>query len=127
MPVCFLNSSTSNPDLVVEVSSPPSFVLPLVAFIAKDAVAEFEDRDVVYAAEVKYEDLPSPPLFEAISKSGCRRFVDDTENVETGDLLQHVFRSLTLAVVKVSRNRDNGLGYAAQGEPVFLQFLKDHS
>lgn len=97
-------------DLVVEVVA-AEFRIAVGSLYFKDAVAEFEDRDVeCTAAEVKYEDLAVAAFIEAISKSGCRRFVDDTENVETGDFTG-VFRSLTLAVVKVSRNRDNGLGY----------------
>ena len=95
----------------------------------EDAVAEFEDGHIEStAAEVEYEDLAVAAFIEAISQGCCRRFVDDTENVEAGDLTS-IFGSLALAVVEVCRNGDDGLGdfFAEVAFSVFLQFLKDHS
>ena len=99
------------------------------SFNFEDAVAQFEDRYVeCTAAEVEYEDLAFAALIEAVGKSSCRRFVDDTEYVEAGNLTG-VLRSLTLGVVEVSRYRDDRLGYffAQIAFGVGFQFLQNHS
>ena len=76
----------------------------------KDAIAEFEDGNIESAAaEVEDEDLAVAAFIKAVSEGSCRRFVDDTENVEAGDFAS-IFGSLALAVVEVCRNGDDGLG-----------------
>ena len=94
----------------------------------KDTIAEFEDGNIESAAaEVEDEDFAVAAFIKAVSEGSCRRFVDDTENVEAGDLAS-IFGSLALAVVEVCRNGDDGLRdfFAEVAFSIFLQFLKDH-
>ena len=75
----------------------------------EDAVLNGEDGDVKSAAtKVKDEDivfLPSRPvlLVQAVGDGGSSGFVDDSENVETGDD-SGILGGLALGVVEVSRN-----------------------
>ena len=90
---------------------------------------EFEDRYIERTtAEVEYENRFVFVLVEAVSQGSCRRFVDDTQNFEAGNLTS-IFGSLTLAVVEVSRNRDYSLAdsFAKICLSVSFQFLQNHS
>ena len=70
---------------------------------------EFEDRYIkCAAAKVKYEDSLIIIFIKAIGKSCSRRLIDDTQNLETGNLAS-VLGCLTLAVIEVSRNGDDSL------------------
>ena len=75
----------------------------------KNVVADIENRDIeCAAAKVKDRDLFVFLLFQAISQCCRGGFVDDTFNLEPGDLAC-IFGGLTLRVVKVSRYGDDGL------------------
>ncbi len=94
----------------------------------KNAVADFENRDVVgSAAQVPDQNGFVPLLVQAVSERGRRRFVDDAQHLETGDLAG-VFCCLPLRVVKVGGNRNNRFGYplAQIVARVIYEFLKDH-
>ncbi len=74
------------------------------------AVADLEDRDVEgTTAEVVNGDLLTVVLVQTIGQSGSGRLVDDAQDFEAGDLAG-VLGGLTLGVVEVGRNRDDGLG-----------------
>ena len=93
------------------------------------AVGQVEDRDVERAAaEVEDEDLLLGGLLvEAVGKSRSSGLVDDTLDVETGDLAG-VLGCLTLRVVEVGRDGDDGVGngLAQVLLGVGLHLLKDH-
>ena len=74
----------------------------------KHAVGEVEDGDVEgAAAQVEDQDaLVSALLVQAIGKSSSGRLVDDTLDVEAGDLTG-VLGGLTLGVVEVGRDGDD--------------------
>ena len=95
----------------------------------EDAVAEFQDGHIERAAaKVEHENLlVLIGLIEAVSQSGCRRLVDDTEHFEAGDLAS-VLRRLALRVVEVRGHGDNGLGDGAADLllRVGLQLLEHH-
>ena len=76
-----------------------------------DAVGEVEDGDVEgAAAQVKHEDLLVDALLvEAIGQSGRGRLVDDALDLEASDLAG-VLGGLTLGVIEVRRDGDDGLG-----------------
>src|SRR5471032_2148269 len=73
-------------------------------------IRDLDDRYVERAAaQVVHRDL-AVALFVLVQterERGCGRFVDDALHVQTGDTAR-AFRSLTLAVVKVGRNRNDG-------------------
>ena len=93
------------------------------------AVAQLQDGHVERAAaQVEHEDLlVLVRLVQAIGQSSCRRLVDNTQNLEASDLAG-VLGGLTLSVVEVSRNGDDGLrdGRADLLLGVVLQLLQDH-
>ena len=94
----------------------------------ENAVAHVENADVEgAAAEVVNHDLLIRLLVDAVCQSGCRGFVDYTENFESGDLAG-VLGGLTLAVVEVGGNGYDRLGdgRADVAFCVSLQLLKDH-
>ncbi len=73
-------------------------------------VADREDRDIEgAAAEVVHRDFLVLFAVEAIRQRGRRRFVDDAQDFESGDLAG-VFGGLALRVVEVRRHGDDGLG-----------------
>src|SRR2546421_4297729 len=47
---------------------------------------------------------------ETVCNGSCGRFVDDAENVETGNRTG-ILSSLSLVIVEVGRNGDDGLGH----------------
>ena len=76
-----------------------------------DAVADFKDRDIEgAAAQVIDHDALLLLLVDAISQSCCRRLVDNTLDIEAGDLAG-VLGRLTLCIGEVSRNRDDRFGH----------------
>ena len=77
----------------------------------KHAVGEVEDGDVEgTATQVEDQDaLVGALLVQAIGKSSSGRLVDDTLDVEAGDLTG-VLGGLTLGVVEVGRDGDDGVG-----------------
>jgi len=73
----------------------------------KDPVLDRQDRHIESAAaEVKDEDVAfcADFLVEPVRDSSGRRFIDDTENIETRDCSSVLCR-LTLGVVEVRWNR----------------------
>ena len=92
------------------------------------AVADFEDRDIERAAaEVVDRDGLVFLLVKPVGEGGCGRLVDDPLHIETRDSAG-VLGRLSLGVVEVGRNRDDGFGdlFAQIGFRVGFQFLKDH-
>ena len=73
------------------------------------AVADLEDRDVEgAAAEVVDRDRAGFRFVETVGERCRRRLVDDAQHFETGDLAG-VLGGLTLRVVEVGGNGDDGL------------------
>ena len=74
------------------------------------AVAEFQNRDVE-SATTKVEDDDFFVFFGLQTVGQCRggRLVDDTLDFETSDFAS-VFSGLTLGIVEVGRNGDDGFG-----------------
>ena len=80
------------------------------------AAAEVEDQDaLVFLA-----------LLKAVGQSGCGRLVDDTQDVQAGDLAG-VLGGLTLGIVEVCRAGDDGVGdgLAEVGLSIPLQLHQD--
>ncbi len=75
-------------------------------------LAHFEQGHVERSAtEVEDQDeLVFLALVEAVGQSGCGGLVDDTKNVESGDLAG-VLGRLALGVVEVRGNGDDGVGH----------------
>ena len=93
------------------------------------AVAHLDDGDIEgAAAQVVDHDLLVIFLIDAVCQRSGSRLVDDTLDVQAGDGAG-VLGSLTLAVVEVSRNGDDGLGdrLAQISLSISLQLLQDHS
>ena len=93
-----------------------------------DAFAHFKNGNVERAAaKVENGDRLVLFLVEPVGQGGRRRLVDDAHHFEARDLTG-VLGGLTLCVVEVSRNGDDGLiNFAA--EIIFgglLQLLQDH-
>ena len=94
----------------------------------EQALRELEDGDVERAAaEVEDEDGLLLLLLEPVGERRRRGLVDDPEDVEPGDLAG-VLRRLTLRVVEVGRDGDDGIRHrlAEVGLGVGLQLLEDH-
>ncbi len=73
------------------------------------AVTDLEDRDVEgAAAEVVHGDRAGLRLVKTIGERCSGRLVDDAQHFEAGDLAG-VLGGLTLCVVEISRNGDDGL------------------
>ena len=92
------------------------------------AVAHLNDGNVeCTAAEVVNHDLLLGVFVDAVGKRRGRRLVDDTLDVEPGDLAG-VLGGLTLCIGEVSRNgNDGGIDFFAEVRfRVRLQLLKDH-
>ena len=93
-----------------------------------DAVADIEDRHVERAAaEVVDHDLLLVFFIDAVGHSSGRRLVDDTLDLEAGDLAG-ILGCLTLRVVEVRRNGDDrfGDGLTEVSLGVGLQLAQDH-
>ena len=94
----------------------------------EDTVADFENGDIEGAAtQVVNGDLFVGLLVEAVGERRGGRLVDDAEHVETGDLAG-VLRGLTLGIVVVSGNGDDGLrdGFAETAFGVRLELGENH-
>ena len=114
-------------DFLVEVVAAQMGVA-VGSFYFEYAVTHFEDGYVEgTAAKVIYQYGVVIGFVDAVSKSCCGRFVDDTQYFETSNFTC-VFSSLTLAVREVCRNSDNCLGYgfAQVFFCVTFQFLQNH-
>ncbi|AJE44983.1 putative NAD-specific glutamate dehydrogenase [Celeribacter indicus] len=93
----------------------------------EDAIAELEDGHVEgAAAEVVDRDGLRVGFVEAIGQRGGRRFVDDAQDFEAGDLAG-VLRRLTLGIVEIGGNRDDGLRhfFTEVGLGGFLHLAED--
>ena len=74
------------------------------------AFADFENRNIEgSAAEVVHGDGFVFTFVETVGERGCRGLVDDALHFEAGNL-SGVFGGLTLRVVEVRRNGDDGFG-----------------
>ena len=94
----------------------------------EEAVVDLQDGDVERTtAEVIDCDGLRLFLVEPVGQCGGRRFVDDAQHFKTGDLAG-VLGGLTLGVVEIGRNRDDGLFdlLAKIGFGGFLHLLKNH-
>ena len=76
----------------------------------EDTITELEDRDIERTTtEVEDSDLHiAVALVKTVGERSCRRFIDDTTDVQTSDLTSFL-RSLTLSVVEVGRYGDDGI------------------
>src|SRR5579871_3136717 len=128
MPWSRLNSSASQLMMRWSKSSPPRCVSPLVAFTSKTPSPSSRiEISKVPAAQVIDGDALILLLIQAIRQRGCRWFVDDTLDIQSGDLAC-VASGLALRVVEIRRHRNDGLGNALAQVclGVSLQLLQDH-
>ena len=94
----------------------------------EDAVGDLQEGDVERtAAQVEDQNALVVLLVHTVGQSGGGRLIDDTLNVQTGDLAR-VLGSLTLSVGEVSGNRDDGIGDggAQVSLGIGLHLLQDH-
>ena len=114
-------------DLVIEIVAAESGI----ARRGKDfenAVAYFEYGNIEgAAAEVVNHDLLVEVFIQTVCERGCRRFVDNTQNIQPRDLAGILCR-LTLCIREVCRNGDDRLGYGGPevGFRIGFQLLKYH-
>ena len=91
-------------------------------------LADLQQGDIEgAAAEVEDQDaLVFLALLKAVGQSGCGRLVDDTQDIQAGDLAG-VLGGLTLGIVEVCRAGDDGVGdgLAKVGLGVPLQLHQD--
>ena len=95
----------------------------------EDTVRDLEQRYIKgTAAEVKDHDLLILFLVHTVCQCGGGRLVDDTQNLQTGDLAG-VLGRLTLCVGEVSRHRDDSLrhGRTEIRLGIRLHLLQNHS
>jgi len=93
------------------------------------AVADLDDGYIERtAAQIIYHNLLLFFIVKTVGQRCRRRLVDDTFYIQSCNS-SGIFRSLTLSIVKVGRNRDNGLRYffSQIAFGVCFQFLKNHS
>ena len=93
-----------------------------------DTVVDVQDGHVEgAAAQVVHHDLLSGLLIHTVGQSGSGGLVDDTLDLQAGDLAG-VLGGLTLSIGEVGGDGDDGLGdgLAQIGLGVGLQLLKDH-
>ena len=101
--------------------------VPVGGLDLEHAVAHVEHRDVERAtAEVEDQDGLVRLLLQAVGQRSGRRFVDDAEHVEAGDL-PGVLGRLALRVVEVRGHGDDSVGHllAEVGFCVGLELLQD--
>jgi hypothetical protein len=92
-----------------------------------DTVTDFEQGDVERSAtEVEDEDGLVLTLVEAVCERRCGGLVDDAADVEARDFAGFL-GSLTLVIVEVGRDRDDGVGhfFTEVSLSVALEFLKN--
>ena len=76
----------------------------------EDVLADLEDRDIEgTAAEVVDRDCLLETFAEAVREGGCRGLVENAQHFESRDL-SRVLGGLSLVVVEVGRDGDDGLG-----------------
>ncbi|ROW02352.1 hypothetical protein VSDG_02455 [Cytospora chrysosperma] len=95
----------------------------------KDTVLDLQDGDIESTtAEIVDSDNTVGLLLETVGKGSSGRLVDDTENVQTGDLTG-ILGGLTLGVVEVGRDGNDGVldGLAEVGLGSLLHLLEDES
>ena len=93
-----------------------------------NAVADIEDGDIERtAAKVVDHDLLALLLVDAVGEGRGRRLIDDTLDLEAGDLTG-VLGRLTLRIGEVSGNGDDGFAHGAAevSLSVALELLQDH-
>jgi hypothetical protein len=75
----------------------------------EDAVLDLKDRDIEgTTTKIVNSDDAVGLLLKTVGKGSSGRLVDNTENVETGDLTG-VLGALSLRIVEVGRNGDNSV------------------
>src|SRR3979411_1214264 len=94
-------------------SSPPRKVSPLVDFTSNtpSPISRIETSNVPparSAAEIVPRDRAGFRLVEAVGERGRGRLVDDAQHFKAGDLAG-ILGGLTLRVVEIGRNGDDGL------------------
>ena len=95
----------------------------------ESSIYQVKDRYIECTA-AKVEDQNLHFLFGLVDTEGKRRrrrFVDDSFDVESGDLAG-ILCHLTLCIVEVCRNGDDGLGdrFTQIAFSIFLHILQDH-
>ena len=96
-------------------------------FDFKEPVTDIQDRNIESAtAQIVHGNLLVLLLLQTVGQRGGRRFVDNPEHFQSGDLAG-VLGRLPLAVVEVGRNRNDRLGdlLAQLGLCVSLQLGQD--
>ena len=91
-------------------------------------VADLNDGHIKgTATQVIYHDLLFFFVIQTISQSCCRRLVDDTFYIQTGDLAC-VLGSLTLRIVEIGRYRNDRFRYTLSqiALSICFQLLQDH-
>jgi len=91
-------------------------------------VADGKNRDIERAAaEIVDRHFLVFLLIQTIGQGGGGRFIDDAQDVKTGNF-SRVLCSLPLRIVEIGGNRDHRLGdlSAEIGFRGFLHFLQDH-
>ena len=75
-------------------------------------MGDFKNRDVEgTASEVEHNDFLVFAFIESVGKGRSRRFVDDPGHFQACDLAR-IFGGLSLSVVEVGRDRDDGFAHA---------------
>ena len=95
----------------------------------KGAAGKLQDGDIEgAAAQVEDQNGFIIIFIQAVGKSCRRRLIDNAQNLQTGNA-SRILRSLALAVIEVSRHRDNCLGNRLPQISlcIRLQLLQNHS
>jgi len=91
-------------------------------FDFKNTFADFQNGYIEGAAtQVENRNFFFLFFVEAVRQRSRSGFVDDTQHIQSGDFAG-VFRGLTLAVVEIGRNRNDGIGDGFS-EVIFGGFL----
>lgn len=115
-------------DLNVEVLTTESSVT-VGGLDFEDSTGDFENRDIVgTTTEIVNSDDLAISLVETESEGSSSRLVDDTLNLEVGNLAS-VLGGLTLGIIEVSGDSDDGLldGATEIGLGSFLHLGEDES
>ncbi|MNH78789.1 NAD-specific glutamate dehydrogenase [compost metagenome] len=107
---------------------PAETVVPACCFNFEESITQFKDRYVESTAtKVIDQDRLIFGFLKTVSKSCCRWLVHNTKNFKTRDFTR-ILGCLTLAVVEVSRNRDNSLSYRLSKVcfSISFQFLQNN-
>ncbi len=83
--------------------------IPIGGFYFKYTFTDLQDGDIKgTATQVKDRNLLFSFLVQAIGQRGGRRLIDNTEHIQPGNL-PGILGGLALAIVEISRNRDDGI------------------